>query len=1018
MAAMAVLWLTSRYSYLLFHSLAELFSIAVAAAMFAVAWNSSRFSTNGYLIYVGIAYLSVAGLDLMHTLAFKGLGVFPAHGANLPTQLWIAARGMEALALLIAPTFLVRRVRPWPTLLVYLAVTAALLAMIFPLDAFPTCYIDDGPHPGLTPFKIGAEYVICLVLLASMGSLWAGRRRFSPKVLALIASAIGTTILSELAFTRYVSVYGDFNMVGHLLKAASFLLLYKATVEAALKDPYQVLFRDLKQREQSLQTSEQRYRTLFDNSLDAVILTDPTGKGTVLSANQAACRMFRRTGQEMIGLSRDDMFAPDEPQLATLLRERERTGRYIGELTYKRADGTTFLGEVSTNAFTDSSGSLRSVAIVRDITERRQTEEALRDSEARFRTLADATFEGIAITEHGRIVDANEQLLRIIGGTRPELIGQEVASLIAPEDRDRVMASILGGLESHIEQRMFRRDGTPIIVETHGRTIPYQGRQVRITAISDITERKRAEEELRKSRDELELRVQARTAELSRANAYNRSLLETSLDPLVTIDLAGRISDVNAATERITGYPRERLIGTDFSDYFTEPERARAGYTHVFEEGFARDYRLEIRHRHGHVTPVLYNASVYRDEAGSVLGVFAAARDITEQLRLEEQLRQAHKMEAIGTLAGGIAHDFNNILASILGFTEMAVEDVSDRPDVERNLQNVLKSTMRARELVKQILAFSRKTSYARSPLSLSSLIQETVQLLRASIPTTVDIVLNMTATSDTILTSPVEVQQILMNLCSNASLAMQENGGMLEISLNDIDFQPDSPVFEQDVAPGEYVQLVVRDTGTGMSPDVLKRVFEPFFTTRGVGKGTGMGLAVVYGIVKSLNGAITAESKPGVGSTFRIFLPKAKTEVKEEPVVAARSSGGHERILFVDDEDLLAELNSERLMSLGYEVVTTKSSRDALDIFKAEPERFDLLITDYTMPHLTGIDLAKEILTIREGIPIILCTGHSDFVSPEIARKAGIREFLMKPLSKQELAEAIRRMLDSKTGT
>jgi PAS domain S-box-containing protein len=264
---------------------------------------------------------------------------------------------------------------------------------------------------------------------------------------------------------------------------------------------------------------------------------------------------------------------------------------------------------------------------------------------------------------------------------------------------------------------------------------------------------------------------------LKYANVYDRNLIEASLDPLVTIDLEGRISDVNTATERITGYPREMLIGDDFSNYFTDPEKAGEGYQRVFKEGFVRDYELEMLHRDGHMTPVLYNASVYRDEKGEMAGVFAAARDITEQRRLEDKLRQAHKMEAIGTLAGGIAHDFNNILAAIIGFTEMAIEDVADRSDVQKSLRNVLKSAIRARELVKQILVFSRKTEHERNPLSLSPIIKETIQLLRASIPTMIDIKVSLTATSDMVLASPVEIQQIIMNLATNASLAMHEKG-------------------------------------------------------------------------------------------------------------------------------------------------------------------------------------------------------------------------------------------------
>ena len=280
---------------------------------------------------------------------------------------------------------------------------------------------------------------------------------------------------------------------------------------------------------------------------------------------------------------------------------------------------------------------------------------------------------------------------------------------------------------------------------------------------------------------------------------------------------------------------------------------------------------------------------------------------ITQKIT-EEKLRQAQKMEAMGTLAGGIAHDFNNILAGIIGFTEMAAEDVADRPDVEKNLKRVLKSAMRARDLVKQILTFSRKTSYERKPLSLTPLIKETVQLLRASIPATIEIRLNISASSDTIPASPVEVQQVIMNLATNASLAMQGKGGIMEVSLTDTAFTPDSPVSEAEVMPGEYLQLAVKDTGTGMSPDVMKRVFEPFFTTREVGKGTGMGLAVVYGIVKDLQGTITVESEPGIGSTFRVLLPKVTIGAENEQMPAVQTPGGTERILFIDDEEMLVE--------------------------------------------------------------------------------------------------------------
>ncbi len=389
-------------------------------------------------------------------------------------------------------------------------------------------------------------------------------------------------------------------------------------------------------------------------------------------------------------------------------------------------------------------------------------------------------------------------------------------------------------------------------------------------------------------------------------------------------------------------------------------------------------------------------------------------QEVKERQKTEEQLRQVQKMEAIGTLAGGIAHDFNNILASILGFTELAIDDSADNPSAQKNLGKVLKSATRAKELVKQILAFSQKTSYSRSPLSLSPLIEETMHLLRASIPATVDIRFASTASSDMVRAAPIEIQQVLMNLATNASLAMQEKGGVMDVRLTDVDVEPLFSATSDDATPIRYLQLEVRDTGTGMTPEVAERIFEPFFTTRGVGKGSGMGLAVVYGIVKDLQGSITVESEPGKGSTFRVILPKIPViDTQAQVPVDVPIPGGPEHILFVDDEEMIVEWSQIALERLGYSVTAVAEGSEALEIFSADPFRFDLVITDQTMPSMTGSKLAGALLAVRPDIPIILCTGHSETISPEKAGKLGIREFLMKPLDRRQLAEAVRKVLD-----
>jgi signal transduction histidine kinase/ActR/RegA family two-component response regulator len=403
-----------------------------------------------------------------------------------------------------------------------------------------------------------------------------------------------------------------------------------------------------------------------------------------------------------------------------------------------------------------------------------------------------------------------------------------------------------------------------------------------------------------------------------------------------------------------------------------------------------------------------------KDSTGRVTGISVVTEEITRQRKLEEQLRQSQKMEAIGALAGGIAHDFNNMLAAILGFTEMAIEDVRDRPHVDRSLQNVSKAAMRARELVKQILTFSRKTSHKRHPLSLTSVVEETLQLLRASIPATIGITFAATAATDTVVAAPTEIQQVLMNLVTNASFAMREKGGVIEVTLSDIDVEPGPSVLLEDTTPREYLRLLVRDTGIGMSPAVMRRMFEPFFTTREAGAGSGMGLAVVYGIVKDLGGTITVESEPGVGSIFSVLLPKAGTEELTQDTQPGEIPGGTERILFVDDEELLVEWAKTTLEKIGYRVTVVTDGQKALKIFSANPSAFDLVITDQAMPGMGGTQLARELLTITAGIPIILCTGHSDIVSRESAAAMGVGDFLMKPVSKVELAASIRRVLDT----
>ncbi|NVM57215.1 MAG: response regulator [Desulfobacterales bacterium] len=393
-----------------------------------------------------------------------------------------------------------------------------------------------------------------------------------------------------------------------------------------------------------------------------------------------------------------------------------------------------------------------------------------------------------------------------------------------------------------------------------------------------------------------------------------------------------------------------------------------------------------------------------------------ALRESEEKYRLVETCRrQSQKMEAIGTLAGGIAHDFNNILAAVLGYVELAKDDVPEGSPAQASLEEVFRAANRAKGLVKQILAFSRQREQERKPLQVSPIVKEALKLLRASLPTTIEIRQYIKTESGTVLADPTDLHQMLMNLCTNAAYAMRNKVGMLEVSLVDVDLPLEvvGQAHPSHLPPGAYLRLSVKDTGHGMERSVIERIFDPFFTTKERGEGTGIGLAAVHGIVESHGGGITVDSEPGKGATFKVFLPRLETGVTPETEILAPIYVGNERILFVDDEQTLVNMGRPMLERLGYKVVASSSSIEALEIFRADPDRFDLVITDETMPHMTGARLAKELIRIRPDIPIILCTGFSEVMTADKAMAIGIQEFVMKPIVRREMAETIRRVLD-----
>jgi PAS domain S-box-containing protein len=512
---------------------------------------------------------------------------------------------------------------------------------------------------------------------------------------------------------------------------------------------------------------------------------------------------------------------------------------------------------------------------------------------------------------------------------------------------------------------------------------------------------------------------------LSESDEKYRSILETIEEGYFEVDLAGNLTFLNDSLCKIMGYPRTTLLDMNNQDY-TTPETAKKMYNdfnQIYRTGHSvQQTNYEIIRKDGIKRIIELSCSLMKDNQNQPIGFYGIVRDISERLqakeekkKIETQLQQSQKMEAIGTLAGGIAHDFNNILSLIFGYTELAMGNLPEDSHARSDMNKLLQAGDRARDLVKQILTFSRHTEQEQKPILIQPIVKEALKLLRATLPTTIEIRQNI-ATTSMVLADPTQMHQVIMNLCTNAYHAMSEKGGVLDVSLTDIDLDAEFTTKHLNTYPGPYLRLTVSDTGQGIEEKALDRIFEPYFTTKGQNGGTGMGLAVVHGIVKSHGGIITVYSKPGKGSTFNVFLPRIEHAEadKETDVRLGKIPTGNEHILFIDDEPAIVDIGKGMLEHLGYTVEVRTSPIEALAAFKALSGKFDLIISDMTMPKMTGDELAKELMTIRPDIPIILCTGFSEHINEEQAKAIGIRKLIMKPFIMREMAEAIRQVLDS----
>jgi len=518
---------------------------------------------------------------------------------------------------------------------------------------------------------------------------------------------------------------------------------------------------------------------------------------------------------------------------------------------------------------------------------------------------------------------------------------------------------------------------------------------------------------------EIEDRKQAERS-IKEAEKKYRHLLENLPQKIFHKDANSIYVSCNENYAKDLNINPEQIVGTtDFNYYSKElAEKYINDDRRIIESGKSEDivekYIVGLSEYWVHTikTPI-------KDNSGQVTGVLGIFRDITdikkmedEKAVLETQLQQAQKMEAIGVLAGGIAHDFNNLLGIILGNTELALDDIPEWNPARHNMEEVLKASFRAKNVIRQLLSFSRKSEIIKKPVAIGPIIKESLNLMRSSLPTTIEIRKNISEDASTVLADPTQIHQIIVNLCTNAAHAMDKNGGILEVSLDNLILDEKSALQYTDINIGHFVCLSVTDTGCGISPELKERIFDPYFTTKDVGKGSGMGLSVVHGIVKNHNGAIFVYSEPEKGSRFKILLPAIEEpeETQQEKILTLPT--GSEKILFIDDEQALVDMGKQMLERLGYVVTIQTNPLEALDIFRCQPGIFDLIITDMTMPQMTGDKLTKEVLKIRSDMPIILCTGFSEKINQKNAIEIGIRKYIEKPLNSRELSMAIREVL------
>ena len=766
-----------------------------------------------------------------------------------------------------------------------------------------------------------------------------------------------------------------------------------------------------KKSEEALHKSEALLNSIIEQSPFSMFISDK--EGTLIRINPACKKWVRVTDEDVVGkynVLKDE--AIDAQGLMPLVRSVFENGEQASFELHWDSTLIKHLGHreafklllyVTIFPVKDADGKITNAVCQHiDITDRRRAEEDLRVTEQRYRSIVEESFDGIFLQKGTKVVFANSRLCELLGYGPSELEGLDHWLLYHPDYHDitryRAQARMRGeAVPSQYEVMLQRKDGSSFYGEVLARAVEVAGEPGVQVWVRDITARREAEQELRRSEERY------------------RTLFEESKDGIFLTTDDGRVVDVNQSFLDMLGYTRDELLRLNIAQAYADPSHRDKYRRAIKEAGSVKDYPITFKRKDGKEIHCLETASCRLASDGAIVGYQGITRDVSEQEHLQEQLLQAQKMEAVGTLAGGVAHDFNNILQVALGYSELILGDEGLPQRFKPDLQKINESARRGADLVQRLLTFSRKTQSNPQPLSVNRRINEIGKMLERTIPKMIDIQLILDEDLAAINADPTQLDQVLMNLAVNARDAMPD-GGKLIIETANILLDEEYARTHLDARPGHYVLMMVTDTGSGMDKDTLEHIFEPFYTTKGAGEGTGLGLAVVHGIVQQHGGFIRCYSEPGAGTTFNIYVPAlVSDEAPEERVSGLRPRGGSETILVADDDEMVRDLCSRILAKAGYTVITASSGKEALELYKTQGDRISLVILDLIMPEMSGKQCLEGLLSLDPSVKVVIASGYSANGPTKDALSAGAKGFVNKPYDIRQVLAVVRGVLDAK---